>query len=308
MFKDRIRNGYAQFSPGFRRLADFILNHTLEAALLTATELAQRLEVDPATVVRFAQELGYTGYRELSQEIKQYIHEHITAPRQLPDMDSKASEATEEQRLAAQIQGIYQPLQYLSPADLRLLEEIGATLNAVPAVWITAEGSAIHLGRAFAQELQNLGLAAEAFESNLLDMAMYLEQVQAGDALLALGHEGPQLNLSHVLRLGQAKGGRTLCISSNGMQAAAREAQLTLAFALGAPSAMSGLALIAAVLAAIANMISQQRKESLQQQEELRQKYLQQLVELRQQGDADPGLALAIWSQILSRANRPPIL
>ena len=40
MFKDRIRNGYAQFSPGFRRLADFILNHTLEAALLTATELA----------------------------------------------------------------------------------------------------------------------------------------------------------------------------------------------------------------------------------------------------------------------------
>jgi len=110
------------------------------------------------------------------------------------------------------------------------------------------------------------------------------------------------------LRLGQAKGGRTLCISSNGMQAAAREAQLTLAFALGAPSAMSGLALIAAVLAAIANMISQQRKESLQQQEELRQKYLQQLVELRQQGDADPSLALAIWSQILSRANRPPIL
>ena len=61
-------------------------------------------------------------------------------------------------------------------------------------------------------------------------------------------------------------------------------------------------------VAAIANMISQQRKESLQQQEELRQKYLQQLVELRQQGDADPGLALAIWSQILSRANRPPIL
>ena len=69
MFQDRIREYYDNLTPGFRRLADFLLNYTLDAAFLTASELARRVKVDPATVVRFSQDIGYSGYRELSREI-----------------------------------------------------------------------------------------------------------------------------------------------------------------------------------------------------------------------------------------------
>ena len=73
MFQDRIRANYDGLTPGFRKLADFIMNSTLDVAFLTATELSRRVGVDPATVVRFAQELGYSGFRELSIEIKRYV-------------------------------------------------------------------------------------------------------------------------------------------------------------------------------------------------------------------------------------------
>ena len=44
--------------------------------------------VDPATVVRFAQELEYSGYRELSREIKHYVRDQVTSTYR------KAGEAT----------------------------------------------------------------------------------------------------------------------------------------------------------------------------------------------------------------------
>ncbi|MGD1995656.1 MAG: N-acetylmannosamine kinase, partial [Anaerolineae bacterium] len=66
MFRKRIKDAYKSLTPSFKRLGDFIISHELDVAFMTATELAKALDVDAATVVRFSQALGYSGYRELS--------------------------------------------------------------------------------------------------------------------------------------------------------------------------------------------------------------------------------------------------
>ena len=73
MFRERIKARYNELSPSFRKLADFVLEHQLDAALMTATELAERISVDAATVVRFAQTLGYSGFRQLSKDIQRVV-------------------------------------------------------------------------------------------------------------------------------------------------------------------------------------------------------------------------------------------
>ena len=60
-YESRIRRARPGLSPSFIRLADFLLDSYAHAAFLTATELAHVLDVDPATVVRFSQQLGYRG-------------------------------------------------------------------------------------------------------------------------------------------------------------------------------------------------------------------------------------------------------
>jgi DNA-binding MurR/RpiR family transcriptional regulator len=72
-FYERIHSQRASLSPNQERIARFVLDHPLDTALLTATELAQQLDVDPATVVRFAQKLGYRGYLELKTNLGQLV-------------------------------------------------------------------------------------------------------------------------------------------------------------------------------------------------------------------------------------------
>lgn len=92
-FQEKIQSQRSSFTPAQERIAAFVLDNTLEAALLTATELAQRVEVDPATVVRFAQKLGYQGYLELKTELGRMVRTNDSAA---PTPSGSIGQALEE--------------------------------------------------------------------------------------------------------------------------------------------------------------------------------------------------------------------
>jgi len=70
MFREHIKTAYDDLSPSFQKLAMFLMDHPYEAAFMTATQLGRHLDVDTATVVRFAQRLDYPGYPELLDDIR----------------------------------------------------------------------------------------------------------------------------------------------------------------------------------------------------------------------------------------------
>ena len=72
-YEERIRQDRSNMSKSFAKLADFLLDSYIESAFMTASELAHELDLDAATVVRFAQTLGYTGFPELQREIRQRV-------------------------------------------------------------------------------------------------------------------------------------------------------------------------------------------------------------------------------------------
>ena len=73
-------------SKSFARLADFLLNSYTEASFMTASELAHALNLDAATVVRFSQRLGYTGFPQLQREIRSKVkNDLLIRPRQAED-------------------------------------------------------------------------------------------------------------------------------------------------------------------------------------------------------------------------------
>src|SRR3990172_2838399 len=89
MFREKVSKTYSTLSPSYRRIADFLLDHHNEAAFMTATQLARRVEVNTATVVRFAQRLGYDGYPELLQDVRSIVRSRLaTSPVGLPPADA----------------------------------------------------------------------------------------------------------------------------------------------------------------------------------------------------------------------------
>ncbi len=61
-----------KLSKGHKKIADYILEHSDDAAFMTAMELGQALGISESTVVRFASRIGYKGYPEMQDALQQY--------------------------------------------------------------------------------------------------------------------------------------------------------------------------------------------------------------------------------------------
>jgi DNA-binding MurR/RpiR family transcriptional regulator len=66
-----LRRDYERFSPAQQALARYLVDHLAELPLVSAHEVAHAAHCSPATVVRFAQALGYAGYPELQRTVRQ---------------------------------------------------------------------------------------------------------------------------------------------------------------------------------------------------------------------------------------------
>lgn len=92
-FKERVSQAREKgFTPSFNKVAEYIENNMLNAALSTASMLANKNDVDPATVVRMSQRLGYRGYPELRAELAASIVDQtdiITGTELLPLLEGR---------------------------------------------------------------------------------------------------------------------------------------------------------------------------------------------------------------------------
>ncbi len=69
----RIDEGYAKFSKGQKKLADYIRQEYDKAAFLTAAKMGEEVGVSESTVVRFATALGYDGYPEFQKALGEVV-------------------------------------------------------------------------------------------------------------------------------------------------------------------------------------------------------------------------------------------
>jgi DNA-binding MurR/RpiR family transcriptional regulator len=71
----RLREIYDSLSPQLQRGAKYILERPDEIAFTSMRQLAQRAEVQPATMVRLAQRLGLDGYEDLREPFRDELRQ-----------------------------------------------------------------------------------------------------------------------------------------------------------------------------------------------------------------------------------------
>ncbi|MBU5311088.1 MurR/RpiR family transcriptional regulator [Tissierella carlieri] len=82
-----IQNNFNNLSKGQKLIAEFIINNYDKAAFMTAAALGDTVNVSESTVVRFANTLGYAGYRELQKELHELIKNKLTTVQRLTMTD-----------------------------------------------------------------------------------------------------------------------------------------------------------------------------------------------------------------------------
>lgn len=74
---------FPRLSKGQKLIAEYILKHYDKAAFMTAAKLGISVGVSESTVVRFANELGFSGYPKLQKALQELIKNKLTTVQRL---------------------------------------------------------------------------------------------------------------------------------------------------------------------------------------------------------------------------------
>ena len=250
LYEDRIRRERPDMSKSFAKLADFLLNSYIEAAFMTASELAHALDLDAATVVRFSQFLGYSGFPELQREIRGRVKQDLLIrPKQAEIDDSTpgiVSRAMQELNLALEQTRITLD----TDAMERLVEQIGNVRRTV----VLAEGPAQPTAYSLVHYFEQGGFPIYIARPGIADLARTVNTATSQDLFLAIEVAGQSPYIARALGEAQGKNIPTAAIVGASSLASARAADIVLA-AHAHPSLGVGILTIEAIVYAFAQVL-----------------------------------------------------
>jgi DNA-binding MurR/RpiR family transcriptional regulator len=226
MFREKISSAYKDLSPSYQRVAEFVLDHYHEVAFLTATQLASKLGVDAATVVRCCQRLGYEGYPELLQDIRAVVKEEIqrmispTFPTEGQVGRFRAAldmERTNLERLQSQF------------GDDEIQDLLNAFVSATH-IYILGHWLGAHAARLLADWLTLLNLPAQLVELDPVSTSLAFRDLGKDDLVVGLILYGPAEELATVYDIARRRGAKSLAISNSRSAPAARGADLVITY------------------------------------------------------------------------------
>ena len=77
-FQELLINKRIRLTPSQQRIMRYIMDHYEEAIFLTASQLAQKVKVSEATVVRMAQALGFDGYPGMQKKFREGLRDRLS--------------------------------------------------------------------------------------------------------------------------------------------------------------------------------------------------------------------------------------
>jgi DNA-binding MurR/RpiR family transcriptional regulator len=249
-YEERIRSERPNMSKSFAKLADFLLDSYVEAAFMTASELAHTLNLDAATVVRFSQHLGYSGFPKLQREIRQRVkNDLLIRPQEAEEPDSVTgivSRAMNEVSLALEQTRISVD----TVAIAKLVEEIGQARRIV----ILAEGPAQPTAYSLVLFLEQGGFPIYIARAGVADLARTVNIATSQDLLISMEVAGQSPYIARALEEAQKRNIPTAAIVGSASLASARYADTVVA-AQAHPSTGVGIVAVETVVYALAQVL-----------------------------------------------------
>lgn len=114
---ERIRELREKGSKSNRLLSGYILEHSAQAADMTAQILARDTGVSEATVVRYAKSLGFAGYPEFQAALHDTLKNRLTSIERLEIAETRLGSSTLSATLNAEIRSLRATLETVSESD-----------------------------------------------------------------------------------------------------------------------------------------------------------------------------------------------
>ncbi|MBQ7385858.1 MAG: MurR/RpiR family transcriptional regulator [Ruminococcus sp.] len=210
----RIDMKLPSMSKGQKLIAHFIEQHYDQAAFLTASKLGELVGVSESTVVRFATEIGYSGYPELQKAMQEMIKDKLTSVQRI-DVTAAKVENNDvlETVLNQDIQKIRHTIEETSRDDFK--RAVDSIINAEH-IYIygarSASALANFLGYYFGLIFDNVHIITTASRSGVYES---LFRITDKDALIGISFPRYSSVSVNAMSFAHSRGASTISITDN---------------------------------------------------------------------------------------------
>ncbi len=255
--EQRFAEARPRLGPHRQQLIRAIVDHCEETCFLSSREVAKRYDVDAATVVRTVQALGYNGFADFAEDLRQHFVTRIT-----PYTALKA--ATREKRsvadhVDASLRKAQETVNHVSSrTDRNAVVEVAQLINRSRRVLIVGADFATSLAYYFAYGLIAMGFDAEAPTASEGNLQHKINVLTRKDLLIAISFGQCLRTTVESVRRAAQQGVATFGITDSDTTPIARYCQRHLIAEVVTPSFLNSyvapMALISAIHVACAHL------------------------------------------------------
>lgn len=256
------------------QLAQVLLNTPEMIMFGSVRELASQLDVNNATIIRFAQSLGYSGYQALQSALRQaYLpRAGLQPPRDTSGLDNpeSAAEATFAQHQA----NLRLAQQHLLNADLGAISD---ALMQARRIIVAASGSSVVPAMLMVRLLRHVGLRGELVAEGEVEREIALYDAGPEDVVIGIGFWLTYRGVVEVLGLARRQGAQTIAITGSPTSPLRHVADhLLIAPAQGTTFSFSSVATIAVVEIIVSHIAARRPQRTAEVSQHLHDRYLEE--------------------------------
>ncbi|RKJ39941.1 MurR/RpiR family transcriptional regulator [Acutalibacter sp. 1XD8-33] len=272
----RIQDSSRGFSKSQRAIARYLQEHPEEVAFMTASRLGATVGVSESTVVRFATEIGYSGYPAMQQAVQEMIRNKLTSFQRL-EMTSR--NFPQERLLDAVLGQDIDILRHTRESrDEEAFYRAVDALVGVRRVFVLGAGSSLALATFLAHYLRLVFDTVLLIEATS-EASIYQQMVRARaeDAIIAISFPRYSKKAAKALQYASSRGMTAIAITDSRLSPVAESASHVLLahsdMVSFVDSLVGPLSLINALIVTVAIRKKQEVAETLRQIESIWDEY-----------------------------------
>ena len=211
---ERIQGSRRGFSKSQRAIAQYLQDHPEEVAFMTASRLGATVGVSESTVVRFATEIGYSGYPAMQQAVQEMIHNKLTSFQRL-EMTSRniPPEKLLEAVLGQDIDILRHTREDLD--STAFYQAVDALISARK-VYVMGAGSSLALATFLAHYFRLIFDTVQLVEATS-EASVFQQLVRAGegDAILAISFPRYSKKAAKALKYASSRGMTAIAVTDS---------------------------------------------------------------------------------------------
>lgn len=227
--KDLMRTIQVKFprlSKGQKLIAEYILKHYDKAAFMTAAKLGISVGVSESTVVRFANELGFTGYPKLQKALQEMIKNKLTTVQRIElSNDYISQENALKGVLKSDMENIRATLEKIS---YKTFDSVVNSLFGAKKIYIIGLRSSSALAEFLGFYLNLILDNVQVVAYGVSDIFEQMLNISEDDVVIGIGFPRYAIRTIEVLSFAQSRGAKVVAITDSLLSPLASKADFTL--------------------------------------------------------------------------------